>query len=133
MSFNPSKPVRTRNGLPARILATDIKGPMGTSIVFAITEPSGEIIATATSDGSYISAKNPHRWDLLNSDRTDTERLEGVFKYKISFNKISFNGSARGHYSAYSPVLHNEDTCSVGPFPTLREALDALLDHYECP
>jgi hypothetical protein len=51
MTFDPSKPVQTRDGRPARILCTDIKHP-NYSIAAAYTNQFGvEIISSYTTDG----------------------------------------------------------------------------------
>jgi hypothetical protein len=54
MRFDPTKPVRTRDGRPARIITTERKCPMGQNIVALVSamHPYAEEIAVFTSDGT---------------------------------------------------------------------------------
>lgn len=52
MSFNPNKPVQTRDGRPARIICTDMEGG-AYSIVAIVTTTGQEHAETFTSAGTY--------------------------------------------------------------------------------
>lgn len=66
MTFDPTKPVRTRDGRPARILAADVKDPDGRAIVAAISRnDSKEELYTFQANGRYsLEFTNPR--DLVN-------------------------------------------------------------------
>lgn len=75
MTFDPTKPVQTRNGKKARILATDLKGSGGTSICAVITLPDGqETCVMYWSRGHYLS-NGDHDWDLVNVPEEKTSRM----------------------------------------------------------
>lgn len=60
-----TKPIQTRAGLPARMLATDIKSKNGNCICVAVTYPSGnEVVSAVTLEGLYYS--NPSDADIIN-------------------------------------------------------------------
>jgi hypothetical protein len=83
MTFDPSKPVQTRDGRPARILATDMKSDRGYCIAAAIGG-SNEFVETFTSDGRVI-ASPPFRdrgVDLVNiPERLTVRRWAKVSSY----------------------------------------------------
>jgi len=65
MPFDPKKPVQTRDGYPARILATDVQDSH--PIVAAVTRDDGkEIIRSYCSDGHYLSTVGTSVCDLVN-------------------------------------------------------------------
>lgn len=66
MPFDPTKPVMTRDGRPARIICTDRRAPAsGHNIIALVTEGIGEFTWHFYSDGSHI--KNTiSRNDLVN-------------------------------------------------------------------
>lgn len=68
MIFDPTKPVRTRDGRPARILATDLKGedPIAAAVLSLFSgEGAEEVIHEYQEDGRYIRERE-HELDLLN-------------------------------------------------------------------
>lgn len=72
--FDPAKPVQTRKGWPARIVATDIKGKDPYPILALVTHPEGyEEIETYTTNGCY-NAKNfdQNIMDLVNVPERET-------------------------------------------------------------
>lgn len=70
MSFDPTKPVQTRDGRPARIIAANIKHPkypiaavyLGDS---SLGDTPHEIVATYTKDGLYVE-EDKRPVDLVN-------------------------------------------------------------------
>lgn len=63
MTFDPSKPVQTTVGEPARILCTDRKDVCGRSIVALVTSRGVESTRTFMADGKSASG---HYSDLIN-------------------------------------------------------------------
>ncbi len=74
MKFDPTKPVRTRDGRPARIVVTDLKGFYEDTILALVKSPSGrEYTYTYTADGSYVRDDTISPHDLINvPERTET-------------------------------------------------------------
>lgn len=63
MKFDPTKPVQTRDGLPARILAADLKGRY--PIVAVIGEGSNESVYCFAASGEYPGSQLGYK-DLVN-------------------------------------------------------------------
>lgn len=67
VSFDPTKPVRTRADMPATINRTDLKNkryPIGATYFDQIGE---EIMSVFTANGSFASDEVPHPNDLINT------------------------------------------------------------------
>lgn len=62
MFFDPTKPVRTRGGKPARVLTTDRKG---SSPIVVLLE-DGELYCV-DSNGCYLYTGDEHPFDLVNA------------------------------------------------------------------
>lgn len=60
-----SKPVQTRNGIPARILCTDRNHPEFTVVGLWMDEHKTEVVEYWTADGSYWMQSTPHNLDLI--------------------------------------------------------------------
>ena len=75
--FDPTKPVQTRDGRPARIVAQGLKSHY--SIIAVITEPDGgERAITHTAEGVYRSGSSePGLNDLINVP--EKRRIKGFF------------------------------------------------------
>lgn len=71
MTFDPTKPVQTRDGRKARILCTDAEEP--TPIVALVTGRyiSGEFVAKFRTDGSF-HLKGSEETDLINVPEEET-------------------------------------------------------------
>lgn len=66
MTFDPNKSVQTRDGRPARILATDVKGgPYTIAAAIGRKRGCGEYVSAFTSDGCYFEGKEGEN-DLVN-------------------------------------------------------------------
>lgn len=65
MEFDPTKPVQTRDGRPARVLGTDLETVSGETIVAAIKSFNGDAISTFFANGRLLS-EGEHRSDLVN-------------------------------------------------------------------
>ena len=67
MTFDPTKPVQTREGWKARILATDINDYGGETIAAAITHPGdgAELLRSYYPNGQYYDG-DPSGLDLIN-------------------------------------------------------------------
>ena len=81
--FDPTKPVRTRDGRPVRILCTDRKGIDGRSIVCLVQSKNEEGIFRYYPDGRTFLANDPRGYpmpvDLVNVPvRTST--WENVYR-----------------------------------------------------
>ncbi|HEY0623149.1 hypothetical protein [Sphingomonas sp.] len=75
--FDPAKPVQTRDGRKARIIATDIKSAY--PIIAAYASDSGaELVGGFTVDGRYIHSRHEHSHDLVNVPER-TERFFVVY------------------------------------------------------
>lgn len=68
IKFDPTKPVQTRDGRPARILATDVKNNGGFIIVVAIPSKynDNEVVYTVHDDGCYYKGNPTVADDLIN-------------------------------------------------------------------
>lgn len=105
-AFDPTKPAQTRDGRPARILATDLKSPM--PILAAIPHPvmpaQESAVAVFPSGQFSLNSKGPT--DLVNVPEVTVEYLN-----------VYPNG-----------VLNNDDSSTklFGPFPTQRRAANGL-------
>lgn len=66
MTFDPSKPAQTRDGRPARILATDLKSSW--TIAAATTSASGEETFAAYYPNGSLVPSCPSDHDLINVD-----------------------------------------------------------------
>lgn len=68
MTFDPTKPVQTRNGKKARIICTDVAGGNGYPIIALITESGGvERSIPYSENGCYwADKKGDHSLDLVN-------------------------------------------------------------------
>ena len=69
MGFDPTKPVRTRDGRSARIICRDLSG--GRPIVAAITQDGTEYVTTVQASGRFSGSDNVE--DLINIP----EKIEG--------------------------------------------------------
>ena len=70
MTFDPTKPVQTRDGRKARIICTDLKNPGGETIVALVyAHDNFEAPILFHSNGRYhINRENPR--DLINAPET---------------------------------------------------------------
>ncbi|MCR5870702.1 MULTISPECIES: hypothetical protein [unclassified Sphingomonas] len=81
MSFDPTKPARTRSGLPVRILATDLRGrDASRPILAAIDVGDEEVIVYRYPDGSLSGSGGvPNDADLVNVPER-IERYANVYR-----------------------------------------------------
>lgn len=99
--FNPSKPVRTRDGKAVRVIATDRKGQYS---IVALVGPTEEI-HTYRADGRYWTALGDSSFDLLNIPETQRaigNNLQAVVSPSLCGDKyiaVSISGQK------YSPIL----------------------------
>lgn len=116
MTFDPTKPVRTRDGKPARIICTDYLPEDGDKWIIALVEDDGpERIIIYEENGMFVGPKE-HGHDLINIP----ERKEcwGVlYSRNGEFNHTRLASSkeaAEGHitvkiadsvYLKYSPLV----------------------------
>lgn len=63
--FDPTKPVQTRDGKPARILASDLRNP-AYPIVAAIYQLDQEVAFTYAKNGRYLDSVVKDEMDLIN-------------------------------------------------------------------
>lgn len=75
MTFDPTKPVRTRDGTPARIIATDAKGEYP---IIALVGDDEEDPFTFTAEGRYWTGNEESGQDLVNAPET-VERFYNVY------------------------------------------------------
>lgn len=82
MTFDPTKPVQTRDGRPVRIIATDRKSSAGASIVALVPHPVAdeEDVVRFKADGTFFSGGRNS--DLVNVPET-TERFLNIDLGKI--------------------------------------------------
>lgn len=62
--FDPTKPVQTRNGNPARIICTNKKGNI--PIVACVTIGEQEVVKTYCVDGYFFPSRDKDENDLIN-------------------------------------------------------------------
>ena len=106
MSFDPTKPVQTRNGHKARILTTDLNNSY--PIIAAITEPPGiEFTYAYLSDGRAHRHGNSN-CDLINIPEKITHFLN---LYPEGEPTESLNVFA---HTTLSDALHNGTTSRLG-------------------
>jgi hypothetical protein len=79
--FDPSKPVQTRDGRPARIVATDVKNDEYPILALIAEEDDTEYEATFTAEGAFLNDGCENARDLVNVPETTTEyvNLGGAF------------------------------------------------------
>lgn len=65
MTFDPTKPVQTRNGRAARIICTDVKGEW--PIIALVTDGQRETVLSYKKSGSAYDDKREDRSDLVNA------------------------------------------------------------------
>lgn len=63
-SFDPTKPVKTRAGVPARVIATNAKGDQ--PIIALVEEQGEEIPRSFTTDGFFFPTRKESSTDLVN-------------------------------------------------------------------
>lgn len=71
MKFDPTKPVQTSSGYPARIISTDVKGAY--SIVALLDGENGEVPHLYNSDGKFYTNET-YSLDLVNVPEKKTVR-----------------------------------------------------------
>jgi len=102
--FDPTKPVQTRDGRKARIIATDIEGEF--PIAVAITWKDGdEVVGSRFSDGSYASSRLANPADLVNIPEVTKEfrrvwvsRSIHVSEYANTSEELCRAGAGRQKY-----------------------------------
>jgi hypothetical protein len=78
--FDPSKPVQTRDGRPARILATDRKAPVGSPLsIIALVENNHGYEFTAKYDTDGRARLSPSMSDLVNVPMRTTRSFNVYF------------------------------------------------------
>lgn len=71
--FDPTKPVQTRDGKPARILATDLADPDGRTVAVATLHLSGEALYRVNPKGRFhCYGTGDSDYDLINVPITRT-------------------------------------------------------------
>lgn len=77
MTFDPNKPVQTRDGKKVRIVATDLKGGLGETICALVTCNNGEIPISYYHEGRYLNTHTltEHQWDLVNIPEEKVSRV----------------------------------------------------------
>lgn len=66
MTFDPTKPVQTRDGRPTRILCTDRKHPDYPIVALVTWENGQETTQTFRADGSFLGCAHDPAHDLVN-------------------------------------------------------------------
>ena len=62
-----TKPMQTKSGLPARLIADDLIGHSGGRLVFAIQDGAGETLGVRQADGKINRAFGSEQWDIINT------------------------------------------------------------------
>lgn len=88
MTFDPTKPVQTRCGYPARILATDLKNP-NHPIVAAVTKDSGTEMVESYKQCGTLWNSGLDEMDLINIPQKHV-RWVNVFGSGDGFYVCSF-------------------------------------------
>lgn len=77
-AFDPTKPVQTRDGRKARILATDIAGDAPIAVAIEIRPGGPEIIGQRDASGFYAGRKD-HPATLVNVPEVTT-KIDNVYR-----------------------------------------------------
>lgn len=77
-SFDPTKPVQFRNGTPARILATDLKGERPLAIAYELN--GEESISRRNADGLFYGDESVSERDLVNVPVKTTKYMRLPFE-----------------------------------------------------
>jgi len=67
MTFDPDKPVMTREGFPARILCTDRDHNGGPIVALVRNNAGRETVRCYSAEGSYFAIPNSRGFDLINT------------------------------------------------------------------
>ena len=105
MTFDPEKPVQTRNGRKARIICTDLKEYAHGDTVMALIEQDdgSEDWTTYRSSGRYVDGMEDSQ-DLINIPE---KRWVNVNKYRSNLNPRANGLAAGGVYSSRASADEN--------------------------
>lgn len=129
-TFDPTKPVRTRGGKPARILCTDrhYEGQRHAPILALVSEKNGENPSWHHSDGTAFGAGQvrPSSRDLVNYDPfeitdEEAELMVNFFVRKGYFVHASVPNAIRIRNREWGATLN--ETCPDAKY--LRDAIIA--------
>ena len=92
--FDPTKPVRTRDGKPARIICTDAKSSYPIVALVMLTNENKESVCFYKEDGLYNGIKD-HEFDLVNIPKKITKEayviMQKIFGDKWNTHSIQDN------------------------------------------
>jgi hypothetical protein len=121
MTFDPTKPVQTRDGRKARIICTDVNNP-DFPIVAVLTRrgPGTEGVVSYTAKGHYRK-REPHPSDLINTP-TIPRGLRGLEQH------ICSDGPDSEWVVSWSGLLSylNDNGLAVVPRSTTRAMREAV-------
>lgn len=92
MKFDPTKPVQTRGGIPARILCHNLRGAAGGETIIALlsdTNTGQEWVRHYFSDGRYEKSKHMSSEDLVNIP--EQTRISGWLNVYNLAGRLSFS------------------------------------------
>lgn len=113
--FDPTKPVQTRSGKPARILCTDRKYWDGTRPLVALVSGGDgeEQLGTYPASGRFLDGGSDDPDDLVNvPEQTKTYRYiddEGCFSIFASFER----NPGRGHIGLVTVTREGDEVVDV--------------------
>jgi len=97
MKFDPTKPVQTRDGRPARVICADARG--GWPIIALVEVSEGcEETSVHREDGSYNSADPQSRRDLINIPE---KRTLDIWVDINSFGRLTWVHDSKGAANAH--------------------------------
>jgi hypothetical protein len=107
MSLDLTKPLTTRDGRPARIVATDAKRKDYPLVALVTSEEDREVVYNYTVDGRFISTRpkgDPHNADLINPPPPPVRKTRFL---NLGQALTSLNYGRMEHSSTYKgwPVL----------------------------
>lgn len=106
-SFDPTKPVQTRDGRKARIIATDAKLTDGRSIIALVERTNGgEMARYVYEDGSWFGSYVTDPSDLIN----------------VPEETVEYRTVALGERAALQPYGRGCSVLSIGCVPSATEA-----------
>lgn len=66
MTFDPTKPAKTREGNSARIVCINRNHPTQPILALILADDGKEYASTHAADGTWSTSGNPHEYDLVN-------------------------------------------------------------------
>lgn len=111
-----TKPVRTRDGRKARVVATDMNGSEGDTVLALITEPDGnEYAYEFKADGSYYCPADPSHNDLVQAPEQRRRYFNAADAYSEACHAAAKN--TRDKWDVFEVIEENGEIVSTRRIP----------------